>query len=266
MAEGKETWSLLLDLKLAAIFLTRLPLTLPQDPPPGAVARATWCFPLIGFLIGALAAAVFLLAGALALSPWLAAVLALATGLLLTGCLHEDGLADMADGFGGGWTRERKLEIMRDSRLGTYGAAALITSLALRAGALASLPTPEAAALVLVMAQGLSRAPLSFFMQATPLARQDGQSGSAGRPRRQVALAALAVGLASLLVLLALLPWGLHDRLVLGLLVLSLLSLMFLVLRWLTKRQIGGYTGDVLGGLQQVNEIALLLLAAAYLA
>ena len=106
------------DCKAALRCLTRLPVRGPQRSPEEALAASVPAFPLIGALIGALAALVFALASSLGLGPMLAAVLAVAAQALLTGGLHEDGLADMADGFGGGRTRADKLRIMRDPRLG----------------------------------------------------------------------------------------------------------------------------------------------------
>ena len=107
-------------------------------PAAGALARAAWAFPIAGLVVGLIGAIVYALAHRIGLPSWTAAALAVAATLLATGCLHEDGLADTADGFGGGKTREQKLEIMRDSRIGTYGVCALALSLLLRVGALAS--------------------------------------------------------------------------------------------------------------------------------
>ncbi|MGY2934738.1 hypothetical protein ACVWZ6_004340 [Bradyrhizobium sp. GM6.1] len=109
------------DLRMAASFVTILPVALSKPAADGAVARATWALPVAGLLVGLAGALVYKVASLLGLSPNLAALLALAATALVTGALHEDGLADTADGLGGGRTRERKLEIMRDSRIGTYG-------------------------------------------------------------------------------------------------------------------------------------------------
>ncbi|GAB5470192.1 MAG: adenosylcobinamide-GDP ribazoletransferase [Rhodospirillales bacterium] len=250
------------DLRMTLVFLTRLPIKLSGEVDPGDLARASWSFPLVGLLVGAFAALLYLLALACGLSTWLAALMGLAGSLLLSGALHEDGLADLADGFGGGWTRERKLEIMRDSRLGTYGAAALFLSLALRGAALASLQDGTTAAAVLLVTHVTARAPLPLFMWSTPLARRDGQSAAAGKPSGAVAFTALALGLVALVAAAGTLAGGLGFALVAAL----LLALVFLAIRALALRQIDGYTGDILGGLEQVGEIALLLAAAALLA
>ncbi len=249
--------------RLCLVFLTRLPLRLGREEGEAALAPAVWCFPLIGLLLGLITAGIALLLLWLGLTPWIVAVLALAIGMLLTGALHEDGLADMADGFAGGWTRERRLEIMRDSRLGSYGAVALIVSLLIRAAALAALAEAGSLQLAigLLAAHSCARAPLPLFMRFTPLARREGQSASAGRPDAGTAAVALMLGLAALLPG-ALLFDGSLDLLLLAVL---LLGGSFLAVRALALRQIGGYTGDVLGGLEQAGEIAVLLSAVLLL-
>jgi adenosylcobinamide-GDP ribazoletransferase len=183
-----------------------------------------------------------------------AAALGVAAGVLLTGGLHEDGLSDTADGFGGGRDPERRLEIMRDSRIGSYGAAALGLSLLLRWSALASIARPEAGLLALVAAHAASRAPLALFLRLTPPARADGLSASAGRPSVMAAGIALMLGAAALLLL------GPLAACVAAL----LLMLVFAALRQLALAKIGGQTGDVAGALQQAGEIAVLLVAAAH--
>ncbi len=130
------------DFKVALQFLTRLPVRVPEPWPEGALARSVPMFPLIGLLIGVAGALAFTIASWLGLPPALAAVLAVAVQVLSTGGLHEDGLADLADGFGGGRTREEKLEIMRDSHLGSFGAIALILALLARTGAIVALAQP----------------------------------------------------------------------------------------------------------------------------
>jgi adenosylcobinamide-GDP ribazoletransferase len=199
-------------------------------------------------------AAVYELAGALHLPPMLAATLAVAATAAVTGALHEDGLADTADGFGGGVTRERKLEIMRDSRIGTYGVCALILSFILRIAALASLGDPGLAAAVLVAAHAGGRAPIPAFMRFVPAARADGMSADAGRPPQASATVALLLGFVALVVGL-----GLGG----GAIVAVLLGVAFVFMAWLCHRQIGGQTGDVLGALEQTGEIVVMLVAAA---
>ena len=183
-----------------------------------------------------------------------AALLALATTTLITGALHEDGLADAADGLGGGRTRERKLDIMRDSRIGSYGACALILSFGLRWSALAAIANPWLVMLALASAHAAARAGVPAFMSLVPPARLDGLSASAGAPPgRSVAV---AFGIGTLCLALALGP----GKALVGLV---LLSLAGLILARLAIRQIGGQTGDILGAFEQTGEILILLVAAA---
>ena len=116
-------------------FCTRLPLVGATPIAGSTIAKAAWAFPIAGLVVGIVGAVVYALAHRAGVPAWPAAALAVAATLLATGCLHEDGLADTADGFGGGKTREQKLDIMRDSRIGVYGVCALIMSLLLRVGA-----------------------------------------------------------------------------------------------------------------------------------
>ena len=241
------------DLKTATAFLTRLPLAAPEG---ASIARAGWAFPLIGLAVGALGGLVYELTLSFGLTPFIAAMLAVAATMLITGALHEDGLADTADGFGGGTTPARKLEIMRDSAIGAYGVLALIVTFSLKVGALASIGDPLLAAIALMTAHIAARAVLPAFMFAVKPARADGLSAHAGQPPvRSVAIAA-ALGVLALGV-------GLDP--VKGVAALLLLVLASLILARLTLRQIGGQTGDVLGALEQCAEILVILTAAALL-
>ncbi|MGI8725604.1 MAG: adenosylcobinamide-GDP ribazoletransferase [Methyloceanibacter sp.] len=241
------------DLRTSAAFLTRLPLAAPEG---ASIARASWAFPLVGLAVGALGGLVYELTLFLGLTPFIAAMLAVAATILLTGALHEDGLADTADGFGGGATVERKLEIMRDSRIGTYGVLALIVSFSLKVGAVASLGDPLLAAIALMTAHIAARATLPAFMFAVKPARADGLSAAAGRPPvRSVEIA----------VVLGVLALGVGLDPIRGVVALLLLLLTGLILARLTLRQIGGQTGDVLGALEQLCEVLILLTASAWL-
>ncbi|MBK1667677.1 adenosylcobinamide-GDP ribazoletransferase [Rhodovibrio sodomensis] len=246
----------------ACVFLTRLPIRWP-DAAPGepdgmaALARALRCAPLVGALVGAAGAATLALAVALGVPPLAAAGLALAATFAITGGLHEDGLADVADGFGGGQDAARKLAIMRDSYVGSYGVAAIACSLLLRAGALATLAALPGGALALIGAHALGRAAMLPVMRALQPARADGLGHGAGRPTRSAAATALALG--------ALLAWlTLGPRTGTAALVLAA-ALTALVAR-LAARQVRGYTGDVLGAVEQTVETAVLLAAASLLA
>lgn len=242
------------DLKVSLLFSTRLPLV--HAAPIGGVeiARAGWALPIAGVLVGLMGALVYWLAHRLGLAPLIAAALALAATLAVTGCLHEDGLADTADGLGGGDTRERKLEIMRDSRVGSYGACALAMSLILRISALASLADPTLVALALIAAHAGARAMMPAFMRLVPQARDDGLAADAGRPTSMRTAVAGVLGLIALA--LSLSP---SAALIAALVLIAAAA----ALAWLCTRQIGGQTGDVLGTLEQTGEILILLTAAA---
>jgi adenosylcobinamide-GDP ribazoletransferase len=220
------------------------------------VAQASWSFPVAGAVVGGIGALVYWLADGLNLDPILSAILAVAATLVVTGALHEDGLADTADGFGASASRERKLDIMRDSEIGTYGASALILSFMLRVGAVVSLADPGLAAAALIAAHAGARATLPVFMRIVPNARQDGLSAIAGEPPQRSALMALLLGLLALLLCL-----GLGATFIAALLLACAIGLM----AWLCVTQIGGQTGDVLGTLEQVSEMLILLVAAAWL-
>ncbi|QOZ53990.1 adenosylcobinamide-GDP ribazoletransferase [Bradyrhizobium sp. CCBAU 53338] len=244
------------DLRIAASFVTIVPVGSSKPADNGAIARATWALPVAGLLVGLAGGASHALASRLGLAPGMAALLALATTALITGALHEDGLADTADGLGGGRTRERKLEIMRDSRIGSYGVCALILSFGLRWSALAAIGNPWAVMLAMCAAHAAARAGLPAFMSLVPPARRDGLAASAGSPPGRSVATAFAIG--TLALALALGP----AKALVGLV---LLSLAGLILARLAIRQIGGQTGDILGAFEQIGEILILLVAAAFL-
>ncbi|MET3790007.1 adenosylcobinamide-GDP ribazoletransferase [Aquamicrobium terrae] len=240
-----------LDIALCLAFFTRLPLP-HLDFRDRTLADAIWAAPIAGLAVAIFASAAYALGGWLGLPSGPAAALALAVAMLMTGCLHEDGLSDVADGFGGGSTRERKLEIMRDSRIGSYGTAALVVSLLLRWSALAALAGPAQVFAALIAAHCASRALPAALMHVLPPARADGLSASAGTVSQESALLGAGIGAVSLLVL------GLGAALA----ALILLVLLIVGFAALCRRQIGGQTGDTAGALQQLGEIAILLAAS----
>lgn len=241
------------DCLAALMFLTRLPVRWRGDWPDGLFARSTRAYPLVGALVGGAGALVLWLAWSLGLPPLPAALLAVTAQVLLTGGLHEDGLADTADGLGGGRDRDAKLAIMRDSRIGSYGVLALILGVGARVAVLGSLPV-EIAAAGLIAAGAWSRALLPALLRLLPPARADGAGARAGRPDRHIVVTALLLGLAVAVALLG--P-------VAGPVGAGVALLAVLALAWLAQRLIGGQTGDILGGAQQIGEIALLLALAA---
>jgi adenosylcobinamide-GDP ribazoletransferase len=239
---------------IAMAMLTRLPVGIEAESEPGAIAGSGWAFPLVGAGIGGLVALAFFVAELLGCGGAVAAALALLTGIALTGAFHEDGLADTADGFGGGRDREAKVAIMRDSRHGSFGILALVFSVGLRAAALATLADPILAGLALVAAHAASRGALPPTMHLLAPARPDGLGFTAGQPSRTVALIAGLIGIA--IALAALGPARGAAALLLAAAAIALCAM-------LARRQIGGYTGDVLGAFQQIGEIVMLLVAAA---
>lgn len=238
-------------LALALAFLTRLPVPLPADRPL-ELRRATAWFALAGGLIGLLAGLAGLAASAIGLPPWTAAVLVVGAQVLLTGALHEDGLADVADAMGAGPDRARALAIMKDSRIGAYGAIALCLSLLLRVSLLASL-LPGGAVGALVAAEALSRAVLPVVMRRQRSAKTDGLAAGAGRPGAGAVAICVISGVA-----LALLVLPMREALA-ALPAAGVASL--LAAAYLGKR-FDGYTGDTLGAVQQLVAIAVLLALA----
>jgi adenosylcobinamide-GDP ribazoletransferase len=240
------------DLGVALSFYSRLPIGTAARVEGTAIARASWAAPVVGAGIGGCGALTYWIAHAAGMPPLVGAALALAATAVLTGCLHEDGLADTADGLGGGATRERKLEIMRDSRIGTYGVCALTLALLARAGAVAALAEPVLVASALIAAHAAARAALPVLMRIVPPARRDGLAAQAGAPPRMSVLAAIAIGVAALL-----LAVGVAKAII----AVVLACLVSALIGFLCIRQIGGQTGDVLGAVEQANEIAVLAAA-----
>lgn len=219
------------------------------------LARAAWSFPIIGLIVGGFSGAAMYGAASLDLHPLACAVIGLGAMALMTGALHEDGLADVADGVGGGTDKVRILEIMRDSRIGSFGVLALIFSVGLRAGALAGMLGPGLAWAALIGAAMFSRGVLPMIMMMMPPARADGLSRGAGSPGLMICLMAFGLGLAGLIVTLR---WD-QALLAIGIAV----PLAGLLLFWAYLR-LGGQTGDVLGAAQQVTEMAVLVAAASW--
>jgi adenosylcobinamide-GDP ribazoletransferase len=212
-------------------------------------------FSLAGALIGVVLGAALLGARYLQLPPLLSGLLVCALGMLMTGALHEDGIADVADGFGGGHTPEKRLSIMRDSRIGSYGALALIIAVAGRASCygVIMLMDPLAVLSILAAVQSFSRAMVVDLMWAERPARSDGLSVMAGRPSSQVAVFAIVTGLALMGVCTLLVsPEKVLVALGLGLAATA-------VVRRMAVKLIGGQTGDVCGAVQVASEIAMLV-------
>ncbi|WOT06760.1 adenosylcobinamide-GDP ribazoletransferase [Shewanella youngdeokensis] len=239
----------------AASFLTRLPMPLWVVKDSQAISQASRWFSLIGLFIGLVAAGLLFSLSAL-MGQALATVLTLVLVILLTGAFHEDGLADLCDGFGGGWEKSRKLAIMKDSQIGVYGVLALICSFAIKLMALHQLPLIQACS-ALIICHAASRAIAGLVAVFLPYAREDDNNKT---PQKDAKL-------------------PIRDRLILGvfgilpLLILPLNAALILVAIWLAtfvgllklmQRHIQGYTGDTLGATQQIIEISGLIFFVIY--
>lgn len=260
------------DLRCAASFLTWLPLgpSTAESPipgladgasdaaalpmPAGAMLPATALFPLVGGGIGLAAAMALLGAFQFGLHPLACALTALATSVILTAAVHEDGLADFADGLGARGSRENRLAAMRDSRIGTFGALAVIFGITLRASILGGLSSPEVAAAAVLAAAAMSRAVLPALLRWQRPARLDGLAAGFGMPTIPQVLTAIAW--ASAICVLAV---GVRATLaaVVG------AALTTLAVAAIAQRMLGGQTGDVLGAAQVLAEVAIMAAIAA---
>ncbi|MCO5730040.1 adenosylcobinamide-GDP ribazoletransferase [Rhizobium sp. SSA_523] len=228
----------------------------------GSMRHTARAFGLAGLVIGALPALLLALLGQAPAGLWLAALLALAAGTLLTGALHEDGLADTADGLLGGRDRQQALAIMKDSRIGAFGTIALILSFGLRAAALSallSLSGAASAAMALLAAASLSRALMVWHWHSLPPARPDGTAASLGQPDRAARNLALLPALA-LALLLPLLPGAALGQVLLALIVTIGCAKLF---EARVRSGLNGHTGDTIGATQQITETAFLCTLAA---
>jgi adenosylcobinamide-GDP ribazoletransferase len=224
---------------------------------PDWLSRCAKYFPAVGICVGLVSAAVLVLTDAI----WgadIAALLAVAASIAVTGALHEDGLADTVDGFGGGWGVEKRLAIMKDSRIGTYGALALVIGVALRVMALAEMPLWSAAA-ALIAAHAAARITPAFAMNVLPYA---GDTAAMKVSYADARISTNDILFALIVVVCALMPLAFVSKLsvISGLLLGAGLSIA--VALW-ARRLIGGYTGDVLGAIEQMFEIGFLLGVAA---
>lgn len=255
----------LLYLKLAIVFLTRLPLKVEQEVQEHDINHTSAYFGMVGFGIAAIVVAVAWLFSLVLPNP-IVVLLCMAASLLITGAFHEDGLADAADGFGGGWLQQDKLKIMKDSRIGTYGACALVLSLLLKYQLLLILLDHSFYyfAFGLLVAHCVSRVVAVSYIGDLPYVQIDGESKT--KPVAQslpegswsVLLLSLAVAfiLLWLVLNLSLLQIGLFA---------AILFACRDVFRRFIQKQIQGYTGDVLGAAQQIFELSCYLILVAFI-
>jgi adenosylcobinamide-GDP ribazoletransferase len=235
----------------ALSFFTRIPCYAWGDHDYAALNRAIGFWPSVGVLVGAFAALVFMLAAQL-WSSATALLISMAASILLTGALHEDGLADTLDGLGGGWDAQRRLEIMRDSRLGSYGAIGLLLVLALKFAALHQLPAEQLPQL-LIAAHAFSRFCGVMLAGTQNYVRDDGKAKALiGDLVRGDWLSAAIFGLLPLIWLPHAALWGVVCAVAAG-----------GYFGWRLRRLLGGYSGDCLGAMQQFTELAFYLGVAA---
>lgn len=244
-------------------FATRLPLpelAREAEDPIVSADRFAPTFAATGVVVGGLGGLIAMLALTVGVTPLLAAVIATTAMVLVTGALHEDGLADCADGFGGGRDRDRKLEIMRDSAIGTYGVLALILSVGARVAALAAILSisPALGLAALIASQTISRSVSMWVASQLPHARPDGAAVRLGSPSGQAAVLSLGLGLAVSLMALMVAAGPLTGLWILLATAFGVGLVTVLVMR-AAKRHIGGQTGDVLGANQQLSDLAALL-------
>jgi adenosylcobinamide-GDP ribazoletransferase len=237
------------DMVAAFGLLTRIPVPFTLPRPAGV-----WAWPLVGLVTGGTALAVAALGLWLGLAAGVVAVLVIAVQATLTGALHEDGLTDCADGFWGGHDRARRLEIMKDSRIGSYGAVALMLALLARWSAVAALLGAGAWGLALA-AMVMSRAAMGLVMAGLPNARGEGLSARHSQPGWAAAWAGMGLAFG--------LGLAFAGGAALGLVI--AVGLVAAGVALVARAKIGGQTGDVLGATQVLAEVAALAVATAYL-
>lgn len=238
------------DIAAAFMLLTRIPVywdKISNEPP--NLRRATWAYPLVGLFIGGLISLIFLAAIYTGVSKEISILLALSAAILTTGAFHEDGLADVADGFGGGYGKEKKLEIMRDSRVGTYGSLALIIAFAFKFFSLHALGNWDIVK-VLIVAATVSRFMILVPSLVLSPARSNSLATEAGKPTLAVTLCAATLSVGTSIILM--------DMSVFLITVTLAFFIVFIFCR-LAYKQVGGFSGDILGATQQLSEIAILV-------
>ena len=244
------------DFRIAVGFLTILPIA------PGAhlddhragLRFGARAFPLAGLIVGLFGALVYAVANTLKLPPEAAAFIAIGAMTVFTGALHEDGLADMADGAMARTVMAERLAVMRDSRIGTFGTLALIIIVGIKTGTISAIGWPDQVAPLLIGCAAASRAVLPAMMRFMRPARGDGLAFTAGRPEENQVILAALLGFA--LALLFLGPAA-------GLVAIMVGAAAAFTVGWIAKKRLGGVTGDVLGAAQQITEAAMMLAVVA---
>lgn len=254
----REQWYLML---LAISFFTRIPVKHNVDISENMLNEASRYFACVGIVIGACSAIVFYLAATI-VPIELALLMAMFSSILLTGAFHEDGWADVCDGFGGGWTVESKLNIMKDSRLGTYGAAALFFILMIKYQALLVLANTStidetfsdgmlSMLSVLLLGHCLSRVLATSLIAEMPYVSEDATAKVKPLAQKLSTTSYLTLLTTGMVIIIFTLPFSIAWKLV----------LILFITRWCLKcwftKQLGGYTGDCLGAAQQLSEVVI---------
>lgn len=251
-----EKFSFLKDVYVSVVFLTRLPAPGWPDAAARKLSTGMWAFPVAGVIVATIAGFVYAICDALGMPVYISSLFAVIALIMATGGLHEDGLSDLADGIWGGADPAKRLAIMSDSRIGAFGAIALIVSISGRAAAIATIGQPLFVLGALIAAAAVSRAVIPALMSFGTPAKTEGLGASAGKP------AAAAWGSALLLaaVICAIAaPAGWFACMIAAAAGAALVS-------WFARRNLGGYTGDVLGAAQQVAELFALTVIASVIA
>lgn len=251
-----EKISLLKDVYVSVVFLTRLPAPGWPEAAARKLSTGMWAFPIAGVLVATIAGVVYGVCDALGLPVFISSLFAVVALIIATGGLHEDGLSDLADGVWGGPDPEKRLAIMSDSRIGAFGAIALIVSVAGRAAAIAAIGQPLFVLGALVAAAAVSRAVMPAVMTFGTPAKSDGLGATAGKPAASAWGSALllAAGICAIAA-----PTGWFACTIAAAAGAALVS-------WFARRNLGGYTGDVLGAAQQVAELFALTVIASVIA
>ncbi|QZE15870.1 adenosylcobinamide-GDP ribazoletransferase [Halosquirtibacter laminarini] len=237
-------------------YFTRIPV--PNYPyNPTHLSRGTRYFPFVGLIVGTIAALVVAIVTQIGLSHALAILLSMIVSIWVTGAFHEDGFADVCDGFGGGWTKEKILTIMKDSAIGAYGAIGIMLLLALKFLLLRDL-NPSTLLPILIMGHTWSRFSSVAIIYTSIYTRMDDSSKSKPLRENRISIKELLIAFSFTLIPCIFVPWQM---------VLSMTILPFIT-SWLCRRffykWIGGYTGDCLGANQQLVEIAIYLSAVLF--
>ena len=236
------------DVYTALALLSRIPLPIDHDRAGERSRQAVWAYPIAGLIIGIIVSVIATIWSWFGLPAGMVAAVVLTAQIVITGAMHEDGLADSADGLWGGWNREKRLEIMKDSHIGTYGVLALGLSLIVRRVALTTVIEAGWMWCAVIAAAVLSRVPMTILMNKLPFARAGGLARSVGQPDRQAVAASITIGL----VITALITgWMIIP-------IFIFVGLATIKAMWIAQTKIGGQTGDILGATQQLAEITIL--------